>query len=122
MKLENIIESVNVCEIKGNVDKEIAGIQMDSRLVEAGHLFVAVKGTQTDGHAYIEKAIEKGASAIVCETLPDTLNEHVTYIRVADTEDAVGKLATTLWRSNFQTRSGRSNRNKRKNYNRHLII
>lgn len=59
MKLENIINSVNVCEIKGNVDKEIAGIQMDSRLVEAGHLFVAVKGTQTDGHAYIEKAIEK---------------------------------------------------------------
>ena len=58
MKLENIIKSVNVCEIKGNVDKEIAGIQMDSRLVEAGHLFVAVKGTQTDGHAYIEKAIE----------------------------------------------------------------
>ena len=55
MKLENIIESVNVCEIKGNVDKEIAGIQMDSRLVEAGHLFVAVKGTQTDGHAYNEK-------------------------------------------------------------------
>ena len=97
MKLENIIESVNVCEIKGNVDKEIAGIQMDSRLVEAGHLFVAVKGTQTDGHAYIEKAIEKGASAIVCETLPDTLNEHVTYIRVADTEDAVGKLATTFY-------------------------
>ena len=97
MKLENIIKSVNVCEIKGNVDKEIAGIQMDSRLVEAGHLFVAVKGTQTDGHAYIEKAIEKGASAIVCETLPDTLNEHVTYIRVADTEDAVGKLATTFY-------------------------
>ena len=97
MKLENIIKSVNVCEIKGNVDKEIAGIQMDSRMVEAGHLFVAVKGTQTDGHAYIEKAIEKGASAIVCETLPDTLNEHVTYIRVADTEDAVGKLATTFY-------------------------
>ena len=97
MKLENIIKSVNVCEIKGNVDKEIAGIQMDSRLVEAGHLFVAVKGTQTDGHAYIEKAIEKGASAIVCETLPDTLNEHVTYIKVADTEDAVGKLATTFY-------------------------
>ena len=97
MKLENIIKSVNVCEIKGNVDKEIAGIQMDSRLVEAGHLFVAVKGTQTDGHAYIEKAIEKGASAIVCETLPDTQNEHVTYIRVADTEDAVGKLATTFY-------------------------
>ena len=97
MKLENIIKSVNVCETKGTVDKEIKGIQMDSRLVEAGHLFVAVKGTQTDGHAYIAKAIEKGATAIVCETLPEELNENVTYVTVADTEDAVGKLATTFY-------------------------
>ena len=97
MKLENIIKSVNVCETRGNVDKEIKGIQMDSRLVEAGHLFVAVKGTQTDGHAYIAKAIEKGATAIVCETLPEELNENVTYVTVADTEDAVGKLATTFY-------------------------
>ena len=97
MKLENIIKSVNVCETRGNVDKEIKGIQMDSRLIEAGHLFVAVKGTQTDGHAYIAKAIEKGATAIVCETLPEELNENVTYVTVADTEDAVGKLATTFY-------------------------
>lgn len=59
MKLEEIIRSVTVCETKGATDIEITGIQMDSRLVETGHLFVAVKGTQTDGHAYIEKAIEK---------------------------------------------------------------
>lgn len=97
MKLEEIIKAVTVCETKGNTDREITGIQMDSRLVESGHLFVAVKGTQTDGHTYIEKAIEKGASAIVCETYPETLHEDVTYVKVTDTEDAVGKLATTFY-------------------------
>lgn len=97
MKLEEIIRSVTVCETKGATDIEITGIQMDSRLVETGHLFVAVKGTQTDGHAYIEKAIEKGAAAVVCETYPETLHENVTYVKVADTEDAVGRLATTFY-------------------------
>ena len=60
-------------------------------------MFVAVKGTQTDGHAYIEKAIEKGAIAIVCETLPEHINEQLTYIKVNHTEDLVGKLATTFY-------------------------
>lgn len=97
MKLEEIIRSVTVCETKGATDIEITGIQMDSRLVETGHLFVAVKGTQTDGHAYIEKAIEKGATAVVCKIYPETLHENVTYVKVADTEDAVGRLATTFY-------------------------
>ncbi len=97
MKLQDIIQSVSVCECIGNTDKEMKGIQMDSRLIEENALFVAVKGTQTDGHDYIEKAIEKGATAVVCETLPETLHEQVTYVRVNDTEDAVGKLATTFY-------------------------
>ena len=70
---------------------------MDSRLIEPGHIFVAVKGTQTDGHTYIQKAIEKGARTVVCENLPETLIENVTYIKVNDTEDVVGKLATTFY-------------------------
>ena len=82
MKLEEIINGIEVIETKGDLAKEISGIHIDSRKVESGHLFVAVKGTQTDGHAYIDKAIEKGASAIVCETLPESLNEHVIYIKV----------------------------------------
>ena len=53
---------------------------------------MALKGTQTDGHAYIGKAIEKGASAVVCETYPDQLEEGITYIKIADTEEAVGNL------------------------------
>lgn len=97
MKLQDIIKPVSICESIGNTDIEINGIQMDSRLIEKGNLFVAVKGTQTDGHDYIEKAIEKGASAVACEVLPQSLHPQVTYIRTNDTEDAVGKLATTFY-------------------------
>jgi UDP-N-acetylmuramoyl-L-alanyl-D-glutamate--2,6-diaminopimelate ligase len=60
-------------------------------------MFVAVRGTQTDGHAYIGKAIEKGASVIVCETFPDNIDSDVTYIKVNDTEEVVGKLATAFY-------------------------
>ena len=97
MKLEEIIQGVAIEEIKGDILKEIKGIHIDSRLVEEGDMFVAVKGTQTDGHAYIEKAIEKGVIAIVCETLPEHINEQLTYIKVNHTEDLVGKLATTFY-------------------------
>ena len=97
MKLEEIIQGVAIEEIKGDILKEIKGIHIDSRLVEEGDMFAAVKGTQTDGHAYIEKAIEKGAIAIVCETLPEHINKQLTYIKVNHTEDLVGKLATTFY-------------------------
>lgn len=97
MKLEIILKNIKTCSITGNQELEITGINIDSRLIEKGHLFVAVKGTQTDGHTYIGKAIEKGAAAIVCETLPETLHPEVTYIQVTDTEDAVGRLATNYY-------------------------
>lgn len=97
MKLEELLNGINVIEMKGNSTQEISGIHIDSRKVEAGHLFIAVKGTQTDGHAYIGKAIELGATAIVCETIPENIDNDVIYIKVADTEDCVGKLATTFY-------------------------
>lgn len=97
MKLEEIIKGIAVNEISGDAAKEISGINTDSRLVEPGHVFVAVKGTQTDGHTYIGKAIEKGAVAVVCETLPESLDETATYVRTTDTEDAAGKLATAFY-------------------------
>ena len=86
MKLEKLINEINVIELRGDISKEVSGIQIDSRKVEKGHLFVAVKGTQTDGHDYIAKAIEKGANVIICTTYPECLAEDVTYIQVADTE------------------------------------
>lgn len=97
MKLNDILKSVAVVKTVGTPDREITGIQIDSRQIEPNHLFVAVRGTQTDGHDYIPKAIEKGATVVVCETLPAETAAEVTYIVVADTEDAVGKLATTFY-------------------------
>ena len=97
MKLENIIKAIKVLMIKGDTDKEIQGINIDSRLIREGHMFVAVKGTQSDGHDYIEKAIDNGASAVVCEDMPEDIKENVTYIQVNDSEVCVGKLATTFY-------------------------
>ncbi len=97
MKLEDIIKNIQIKQQIGDATKDISGIQIDSRLVKENHLFVATRGTQTDGHSYIAKAIENGASAIVCETLPESLSENVTYIQVADTEAIVGELATTFY-------------------------
>ena len=97
MNLQEIVSGINILEIKGNCNLEISDIHIDSRKVEENHLFIAVKGTQTDGHAYIGKAIEKGAKAIICENFPEDLKNDVTYIKVADTEDCVGKIATTFY-------------------------
>ena len=97
MRLEKILNGINIIETKGDIDKDILGIHIDSRKIEPNHLFVAVKGTQTDGHAYINKAIEKGASTIVCEMFPEEMVGNVTYIKVHDTEDCVGRLATAFY-------------------------
>ena len=97
MELKEILKAVNPSSITGTDNTEISSIEIDSRKVSNGCLFVAVKGTQTDGHTYIGKAIENGAAAIVCETLPERLQDNVTYVVVKDTEDAVGKLATTFY-------------------------
>lgn len=97
MKLKELIDGITVNHIIGDVAVEITGINIDSRLVEKGHVFIAVKGTQTDGHAFIDKAIEKGASIIVCETIPTDFSSKVTYIQVTDTEDIVGELATRFY-------------------------
>ena len=97
MKLNELLKNIQPIEIYGNTEVEISGINIDSRLIEAGHLFVAMRGTQTDGHTYIPIAIEKGAMAVLCETLPENLNENITYIQIKDCEDAVGKVATTFY-------------------------
>ncbi|MGL4852216.1 MAG: UDP-N-acetylmuramoyl-L-alanyl-D-glutamate--2,6-diaminopimelate ligase, partial [Phocaeicola sp.] len=76
---------------------EVTGIQIDSRLVKEGNLFVAIKGTQADGHNYMEKAIELGAKAIVCETLPLSLHAGVTYLQVKSSEAVVGEMATQFY-------------------------
>jgi UDP-N-acetylmuramoyl-L-alanyl-D-glutamate--2,6-diaminopimelate ligase len=93
MKLSELIQVISPLSLIGNADIDIADIAIDSRQVKPGHLFIAVPGTQVDGHAYIAKAIEQGAVAVVCQTLPESCPATVTFIQVEDSEKAVGPLA-----------------------------
>ncbi len=97
MKLQELLKNVKPLTITGNADADITGVNIDSRKIEQGHLFVAQKGTQVDGHKFIPKAIELGARAILCEELPEEKTEGVTYVQVESTEDAVGKVATVFY-------------------------
>ena len=97
MKLKELLKNVSPLHIVGDIEVDITGVNIDSRRIESGHLFVAIAGTQTDGHKYIPKAIELGAKAILCEQFPETLTDGVTYVSVASTEDAVGKVATLFY-------------------------
>lgn len=97
MKLEELIKNIKTNSFTGNPVTEITGVNTDSRLVKQGHLFIAVKGTQTDGHCYINKAIENGAIAIICEVIPESISDKAIYIRVDDSEDTVGKIATAFY-------------------------
>ena len=94
MNLREILKNVRPLAIVGNADKDIAGVKIDSRQVKPGYLFVAMKGTQVDGHQFIARAVELGASAILCEDMPETTADGVTYVQVESTEDAVGPVAT----------------------------
>ena len=97
MRLNELLKNVETLNIIGDVEVEITGVNIDSRRIEKGHLFVAIPGTQTDGHKYIPKAIELGAAAVLCENVPEQQVPGVTYIQVASTEDAVGKVATLFY-------------------------
>ena len=97
MKLEELLKKISVKTIEGPADVYIAGVYIDSRKVGPGHLFLAIKGTQTDGHQYIAKAIELGAVAILCEDMPAERQAGVTYVQVTSTESAIGPVATTFY-------------------------
>ena len=97
MLLKELLKPVGKYEITGSEEIEINGIEIDSRNIKEGNAFIAIKGTQADGHNYIGKAVELGATAIICEKLPETTADSVTYVTVNDTEDAVGKIATTFF-------------------------
>ena len=97
MKLSELLKYIKPIAIIGNAEVDITGVNIDSRKIEKGHLFVAIKGTQTDGHRFIPKALELGAVAVLCEDLPEEPNGAVTYVQVASTEAAVGPVATVFY-------------------------
>ena len=96
-KLSSLLGDIKPLEIIGETDKNITSLQSDSRKVEKDALFVAVKGTVTDGHKYIPMAASAHVGAIVCEEMPATYEKGVTYIRVADSAEALGCLASAWY-------------------------
>ena len=94
MKLNELLKGIKISDIKGDDNREVKGVEIDSRKISDSYMFVAMRGTVTDGHAFIGKAIEKGASVVVCEELPEILSDNVTYVKLPSTEDMVGKIST----------------------------
>ena len=97
MKLSELLKNVKTIAIHGNTDVEVKGVNIDSRKIEDSHLFIAMKGTQVDGHKFISKAVDSGAVAVLLEEMPETLDEKITYIQTASTEEAAGKVATMFY-------------------------
>lgn len=94
MILAEILQNIVLLQTTGTTEIEVSGIQFDSRKVERGCVFVATKGTASDGHQYISMAIEKGAAAIVCEDMPESVPTEVTIVQVENSADALGKMAS----------------------------
>lgn len=94
IKLSNLLQEIKPLEIIGETDKNIVSLESDSRKVVKGGMFVAVRGVTTDGHKYIPVVASNHVGAIVCEQLPSALVKGITYIRVADSAEALGLLAS----------------------------
>lgn len=93
-KLSQLLSAITPLEVIGSVDKEINLLTPDSRRVEAGAMFVAVRGTVVDGHSFIPVVSTTGVAAIVCEQLPQLLESGITYIKVENSAVALGHLAS----------------------------
>lgn len=96
-KLNEIVAGVDVLKALGSTDIEISGLSFDSRKVETGHVFIAVPGTLSDGHDYIEKAISLGAVAVVCERMPEAINGNITYLQVSSSSASLGLMASLFY-------------------------
>jgi UDP-N-acetylmuramoyl-L-alanyl-D-glutamate--2,6-diaminopimelate ligase len=97
--LVDLLRNVNIKHIQGATDRTISSITNDSREVKQGSMFFAVKGTRVDGHSFIKQVIEKGAIAIVCENIPESISDGVTYIQVDNSSYASGSIASN-WFNN----------------------
>lgn len=97
MILRDLLYRVSIESVKGATDIAVSKIEFDSRLVAAGDAFVAIRGTQSDGHAYIEKAVSLGAVAIICESVPEALADGVTYVEVKSTSGALAHMAANFY-------------------------
>jgi UDP-N-acetylmuramoyl-L-alanyl-D-glutamate--2,6-diaminopimelate ligase len=96
-KIRDIIKGLDIVSLQGDENREISGIIFDSRNVDKGSVFVAVRGSKTDGHDFIKNAVDSGASAIICERLPDEPDKSVCWIKTSDSAKALGQAASNFY-------------------------
>lgn len=96
-KLKELLDGIEILEMNGKEDLSVQSVHFDSRKIGKGDMFVAQRGVNVDGHAYINKAVELGATVVVCEELPSEKAEGVTFVVVADSSDALGKIASNYY-------------------------
>ncbi len=97
MNLTALLNRIPVLETIGEVNREVSEIIFDSRKVVEGSLYAALRGTVSDGHSYIDAAIEKGAEVIICEEIPSERKENITYIKVKDSSKTLGQIASNFY-------------------------
>ncbi len=97
MILQDILYKVAISSVKGNTNIDVTNLQIDSRKIGKGSCFIAVKGAAADGHAFIDKAIQNGATVIVCEVLPAQLKDALTYIEVESSAAAAGLMSHNFY-------------------------
>lgn len=95
--LDNILKGVEVLSVSGDADRNIEGVEFDSRKVCGGYLFVAVRGTKSDGHDFIQPALKAGAAAIICERLPSDPDPSVCWIKTTDSATALGMVCSNYY-------------------------
>ena len=95
--LSDILINVNPVEIHGDENAQVSSLCIDSRKVAEGSAFIAVRGTLSDGHSFIEKAIEQGATVVVCESLPEIISNSVTFVQVKNSAEASGLMADAFY-------------------------
>lgn len=96
-KLHDILFGLSILKTEGSTDIPVSGLCLDSRKVMPDNLFVAIPGTQVDGHLFIQSAINKGATSIICNILPASYAENVTYVQVEDVSEAIGMIASNYF-------------------------
>ena len=96
-RLSDLLERIRPLKVVGSADREVEALSFDSREVGDGYCFFAVRGTQVDGHNFIAKATDAGASVVVCEQLPEALNEQVSYVVVEDSTAAMADIAAAFY-------------------------
>ena len=97
--LKHILQNVSIESVIGSLDRSISSLHYDSRTVESGTVFVAIKGGVFDGHSFISKAIDQGAVVVVCETIPEILDTKITYIKVNNTARALALIASNYYQN-----------------------